>query len=1288
MRNLLSTRRETHQVSSTVVPDLPLAATEWDVSSNSIICAFGPSLDFPVIEINRLTGGLVTNIASWDYHGPCPKDGLEEDKILDLHYFADDLSICLVLKGGDVIVIWEEPHDGQSKVEIVGSVEEGITAASWSPDESLLAIATEARTFVLMTRRFEPLADFSLTEEDLKLSKHVNVGWGKKETQFKGKRAAALRDPTMPERVDEGVLSSADTKDTKLSWRGDGQYVALSTVQDGKRRIIRIFSRSGELDGVSEPVDGMEGALSWRPSGNIIASVKRTGSDLEVIFFERNGLRHGEFPVRVPRTGSQPATIYDLEWNMDSTVLAVCLEDRVQLWTTMNYHWYLKSEILCKSFPRPSLDSPPPRVKWHPERTLQLSIATFRVITELDFAWFIHRGATSPPFDLGIVAVIDGSNLKLTPFRYANMPPPMSLCEITLDSNVIDVAVSPASDILAALTAGGVDIINWDVPHLKRKAPTQVQKLAIKLEAHLNYRQICFFGLEKIALLRGTGAIEIYQRTEGFWGKFGEIEDSQLVAGVSSITLSSDGSSLLCESVSGEVVVFDEALVSLDRQNHPQACLIYDRYDVAEQKGQRKIFALGPSGRLFCNGKPLLNGCTSFVLTHQHLIITTIQNFLKFISLRDNTDGDFQIPPDDAAGNELCRAIERGGKLVTVIPSTFAVVLQMPRGNLETIYPRALVLAGIRECIDSKDYKAAFSYCRTHRVDFNLLHDHNAEQFMSSIDLFLDQVDSVQYIDLFLSQLRDEDVSKSMYDWRIYDPTKGEKPHPLAEIPKKINNICDAMLEGIQRRKSPSIQNLVTCYVSKRPADLDSGLSMISEMKRNGSDDADLAIEHICFLADVNLLYDHSLGIYDLELALLIAQQSQKDPREYLPFLQSIRDMESLRQKFFIDDFLGRNKKAANSLHEMGDLGFVELLEYTVKHELYRHVTNLVKYDDEKRRIIVKSHAEYLMTSSSYKEAGISFEYLNCWERALDAYQKCGLWQEALYAASRIPLSNEEITELSGILADALTEGRDFKNAATLFLDYRNDVREAVSCYCRGSFFQDAMRVIALKQSFDLLEEVVDPGLIEAFNTTSELIADFIAQIKSQTSRIKVLREKKENDPVAFYGASGETDAPDNVSVAGTDLSTAAGSTFTRYTDKTPGSIATNATRKTSKNRRREERKKARGKKGSVYEEEYLVNSIGRLISRVNETQEESHRIVEGLMRRGMRERAESIQVGMQSVLAALEIARKDVFDSAPAMLTNIAPPNEEELEDGAETKMIKPPDFSTIKPFQGLSIL
>jgi hypothetical protein len=36
------------------------------------------------------------------------------------------------------------------------------------------------------------------------------------------------------------------------------------------------------------------------------------------------------------------------------------------------------------------------------------------------------------------------------------------------------------------------------------------------------------------------------------------------------------------------------------------------------------------------------------------------------------------------------------------------------------------------------------------------------------------------------------------------------------------------------------------------------------------------AIEHICFLADVNQLYDEALGLYRIDIALLIAQKSQK----------------------------------------------------------------------------------------------------------------------------------------------------------------------------------------------------------------------------------------------------------------------------------------------------------------------------------------------------------------------------------------------------------------------------
>ena len=88
------------------------------------------------------------------------------------------------------------------------------------------------------------------------------------------------------------------------------------------------------------------------------------------------------------------------------------------------------------------------------------------------------------------------------------------------------------------------------------------------------------------------------------------------------------------------------------------------------------------------------------------------------------------------------------------MPTSLSLILQMPRGNLETVWPRAMVLAGIRKLIDEKNYKKAFAYCRTQRVDMNILYDHAPEQFMTNLELFIDQVKKITYIDLFLSSLR------------------------------------------------------------------------------------------------------------------------------------------------------------------------------------------------------------------------------------------------------------------------------------------------------------------------------------------------------------------------------------------------------------------------------------------------------------------------------------------------------------------------------------------------------
>ena len=52
---------------------------------------------------------------------------------------------------------------------------------------------------------------------------------------------------------------------------------------------------------------------------------------------------------------------------------------------------------------------------------------------------------------------------------------------------------------------------------------------------------------------------------------------------------------------------------------------------------------------------------------------------------------------------------------------------QMPRGNLETVYPRALVLSSVRRHLDQRCYGDAFVTMRKHRINLNLIYDHNPE---------------------------------------------------------------------------------------------------------------------------------------------------------------------------------------------------------------------------------------------------------------------------------------------------------------------------------------------------------------------------------------------------------------------------------------------------------------------------------------------------------------------------------------------------------------------------------
>ncbi|KAI1781154.1 IkappaB kinase complex, IKAP component [Hypoxylon cercidicola] len=1262
MRNLRNIRYNAWR-SAVALNGEPITAACWDPAKDEVLCTFGPSEQHGQIRLVRISEHVRASsidieyqqVALWD--APSPNPDLAVDKVVSLHYFSDTLTACLVLEGGDIVVVQvpegEIPQDGVH-IEIMGSIDEGITAASWSPDEELLAITTKANTVIFMSRSFDAITDMTMAVDDLKASKHVSVGWGKKETQFQGRGAKALRDPTIPEKVDQGVLSPSDDGSVIISWRGDGAYVAINAIETSIRRVIRVYSRDGVLDSVSEPVDGMEGALSWRPAGNLMAGIQRLEDRVDVIFFERNGLRHGQFSLRAPEGRTFAKDRIRLEWNADSTVLAVTLDDRIQLWTMGNYHWYLKQEIF--------IHTKPLCLTWHPEKPLRFASIVSDKLLLAEYMFEVIRGSLTPPYDFGAVAVVDGKTLKLTPFRTANVPPPMALFELQTSASIIDVAFSPANTFMAVLHQLGVDVYEWKIKGQRSLLPSLIGSVTFVNENPAEECMPLQVAVTENSVVHCLGFEEgPVIRSHPFDRSTGEFSsNSSFFAG------SMFGFVHLTQSGSTDVLMQDclgrlHGVVNLEDELYSirlPAQLPWS--EVIDLAGDVIAVGLSRNGHLYANSRLLMKNCTSFLVTPAHLIVTTTNHMVKFIHLVDVDS--LEVPPDDPEKDERCRSIERGAKLVTAMPTNMSIVLQMPRGNLETIYPRAMVVAGIRQLIDSKDYGKAYSYCRTQRVDMNILYDHRPQQFLANVGLFLEQLEDVSYIDLFLSSLRDEDVTQTMYrDTRAVrnqeppEPVSGAAVTGSTQGSSKVNTICDTVLSHLQSRKIKNhgtLQNIITANVCKVPPAYEDGLLVITTLLQEDEQLAEKAVEHICFLADVNTLYDEALGLYHLDLALLVAQQSQRDPREYLPFIQNLHQLPDVRRKFAIDDHLNRHEKALGHLQSLQV--HKEAQDYTAKHALYPAALRLYRYDQANLTILTGLYAAYLESKSRYREAGLTYESLHDYTSATRCYRAAGAscWRECLFAAQQQepPIAPGALTDLATTLAEALYEAKDYASAAAIHLDHLNSIENAIPCLCKGYLFADAMRFTVQQGRPELLAAAVDPGLADALSSSTEFFADCKAQLRAQVPRILELRRKAAEDPLGFYEGErggGGGDIPDDVSVAASSRISTSASLFTRYTGKGAGSVGTAGTgvsRATSKNRKREEKKRARGRKGTVYEEEYLVNSVRRLVERVEANRPDVQRLVFALARRAMHERARALEALAAEVVDACKAAIKEVF--------------------------------------------
>ncbi|KAJ8898249.1 hypothetical protein PR048_003609 [Dryococelus australis] len=1057
-----------------------------------------------------------------------------------LNSITDSLNVSF--ENGDILSI----EHGSSEVTCVGCVVGGIRAMSWSPDQEVVSVVTGADNVLVLTGAFDPINEVGIHQEGFGEKQFITVGWGKKETQFHGSEGKAARNVTTQMETklsdDEGLPS--------ISWRGDGVLFAVSVVGPNDIRYIRVFNREGILQYTTKPMSGLGSALAWRPSGNVLAATQCLPQKYVVSFFEKNGLRHGDFLLPFD---SCEVNVSSLLWNSDSSILtAVCFNNQqcrtsLYFWTVGNYHWYLKQVL---EFPAGKKVF---HVEWdslHRNRLHVFHEDESILYTCYDWNWLVHCKSNATEEDGANVAVIDGANVLLTSFHQSVIPPPLCIRKLKLcrpvntvmfpKENHEGICVVLSDGSVAALSASGEILWNCDVlwDNLSVQGYPPHHWLWLAGDTFVCYCSSCL-----VLLKHDTKQNKLVVRSST------PVEGA--VCGVSMIP----GSELiLVQLKDGKLLTYNPSSLELKQYTFslPECCV---KLDVCRVDGMEVVFGLSNRNRFYMNAKEAANNVTSYVLHPHFLLLTTLQHTL--LCCRLSTACIQELASGHVANTS--RRVERGARLVVAIPHDTSVILQMPRGNLECIHPRPLLLHVAATLLNGREYCRVFQLMRKQRINLNLLCDHNLDIFLESVDHFVEDVHAPGWLSLFLSELQEEDVTRTLTNiwnhlcWSLF--TVISKADTSVEYsrrcrsgcsvvqPFKVKVVCEAVRKALLAHKDADgyLLPVLTSHVKQGSTeDLEAALLRIKAVKQTSTKyksegpfvhyvlklqyirhvrsnsifwlfvfeeggnklavSAADALKHVLYLVDVNELYDVALGMYDFDLVQLVAAKSQKDPKEYLPFLNQLLSFDPDYRKFCINKHLRRYESALKHIVCCSDNNkhFQECLTLVKEHKLYDHALMLFKRKGTQYCQVAVLYAEYLQEQKKWDEAAIMFQRGRELSRALQCYLAAGSWRQALLLANE--MGYRQLNELYRDLVKRLCEWRQYGDAAEILSQLLGDVEESIAVLVQGHLWPQAVWAAHSAKRKDLIGTSIMHYTWVTFDRLSKLSCPFKRPVPRLTS--------------------------------------------------------------------------------------------------------------------------------------------------------------------------------------------
>ncbi|KAL8159767.1 hypothetical protein V2J09_001304 [Rumex salicifolius] len=647
-----------------------------------------------------------------------------------------------------------------------------------------------------------------------------------------------------------------------------------------------------------------------------------------------------------------------------------------------------------------------------------------------------------------------------------------------------------------------------------------------------------------------------------------------------------------------------------------------------DENYQPLIFGLDELGRLSVNGRALCNNCNSFSFYSNsfdqvisHLILSTKQDLLFIVDVSDILAGNTEVKYEnfthiaskrrEKETKPFMNVWERGAKVVGVLHGDeAAVILQTSRGNLECICPRKLVLTSITNALVQGRYRDALLMVRRHRIDFNIIVDYcGRHAFVQFAPELIKQVNNLSYITDFVCAINNENMTEKLYKSYISLPYADGVEDKLQGVQQDLDSSCkvSSVLSAIRRAleehvpENPSRELcILTTLARSDPPALEEALERIKvtrELELSGSNDlrrasypsAEEALKHLLWLSDSDAVFEAALGLYDLNLAAIVALNAQRDPKEFLPFLHELEGMPTLFRQYTIDLRLQRYEKSLKHIVSAGNTYHEECMNLLRGHpELFPLGLKLLT-DSTKRAQIYEAWGDHLVDKKCFEDAAMTFLCCSNFEKALKAYRACAHWRGVLTVAGLLNLGKEDVLQLAQGLSEELQALGKPGEAARVSLEYCGDLKSAVSLFVSARLWEEALRVAFMSGNDNLILEVKTASLecaevlINEYQEGLEKVGKYLTRYLAVRQRRLLL--------IAKIQFEDHTSNIDDDGVSETSSNFSGMSAYTTGTTKFSASSVISSTTSKARGARRQ-RKRGKIRAGSADEEMALVEHL------------------------------------------------------------------------------------------------